>query len=89
MCGRLAQVASRVNSSHGSDVYRINDLVKTVKKWRSATVLKRSPASRSPSLSRGDANERMRARGEKVHCGAMTFAVSGIEPRWVFSDWVA
>ena len=31
ICARLARIASRINALTGSDVYRINDLVKTVK----------------------------------------------------------
>ena len=33
ICARLARIASRINELTGSDVYRINDLVKTVKTW--------------------------------------------------------
>ena len=40
ICAKLARIASRINSLQGADVYRINDLAKTVKKWQPATVLK-------------------------------------------------
>ena len=40
ICARLARIASRINALTGSDVYRINDLVKTVKTWQKATQLK-------------------------------------------------
>ena len=40
ICARLARIASRINELTGSDVYRINDLVKTVKTWQKATQLK-------------------------------------------------
>ena len=33
ICARLAQLAARVISLHGSDIYRIKDLVETVKEW--------------------------------------------------------
>ena len=36
---RLARIASRVNPPQGSDVYRMNDLAKTVEVWREATFL--------------------------------------------------
>lgn len=34
ICARLARIASGANSLNGSDVYRINDLVKSVKVWQ-------------------------------------------------------
>ena len=37
---RSAHIASRVNSLQGSDMYRINDLVKTAKVWQQAAILK-------------------------------------------------
>ena len=40
ICARLARISSRINELTGSDVYRINDLVKTVKQWQPATILK-------------------------------------------------
>ena len=39
ICARLACIASRINSLQGSEVYRINDLIKTVKTWHEATVV--------------------------------------------------
>ena len=38
-CARLARIATRINSLRGSDVYGINDLVKTAKLWNKAAVL--------------------------------------------------
>ena len=32
-----ARLASRINSSQGSDIYQINDLIKIVEEWRQAT----------------------------------------------------
>ena len=40
ICARSARIASRVNSPQGSDVYRINDLARTVEAWRKASTLK-------------------------------------------------
>ena len=37
ICIRLAQLASKVNSSQWSDTYRIDDLPHAVKEWRMAT----------------------------------------------------
>ena len=48
---RLARIASRINSLCGSDVYRINELVREVKKWQKATVLKDASSSRPLALS--------------------------------------
>ena len=36
---RLARIASRVNFLQGSDIYRVNDMAKTVKERRRAAVL--------------------------------------------------
>ena len=37
----LAQLAAKVNSLQGSDVYRINDLIRTAEGWVSQTTLKK------------------------------------------------
>ena len=37
VCARLAHIASRVDMHQGSDIYRINDLIKTVKCWQPRT----------------------------------------------------
>ena len=58
ICARLARTASRVNLLKGSDVYRINDLVKTVKVWQQAAVLKYFSSSRVSKYARGGEDER-------------------------------
>ena len=40
ICARVARIASRINSLFGSDVYRINGLVRAAKEQQRATVLK-------------------------------------------------
>ena len=40
ICARLANIASRITSPCGSDVYRINVLARAAKEWQKATVLK-------------------------------------------------
>ena len=40
ICARLSRIATRIKSLRGVDVFRINDVVKTVKNWQPATVLK-------------------------------------------------
>ena len=46
ICARLARFASRINSLHGSDVYRANELVRAVQDWKKATAPK--PGSSAP-----------------------------------------
>ena len=48
ICVRLARVASRVNALCGTDVLRINELVRSVREWRTAT----APNYASPSRPR-------------------------------------
>ena len=66
VCARLARIASRVNSSLGSDVYRINALVKTVTAWQPAAILKYLSSSHMSKHARGDADGKMRRRGEQI-----------------------
>ena len=61
----LAQLAARMNSPYGGDIYRINDLVKTVKKWQRATL---------KYASQGCAAARMRPKGVKAQRGTATLA---------------
>ena len=43
ICARRGRIAPRVNSSQGSDVYRINDLAQTFKEWGRAAIPKYLP----------------------------------------------
>ena len=72
MCAMLARPASRAHSLQGSDVYRINDLAKTVEVWQEATTLKclSSPHVGQP-VRRNDDGEMMQ-RGGEIHEGTMT-----------------
>ena len=74
ICARMAQLAARVNSIRGKDIYQIYDLVGTVMEWQKATVLKFASTSHSDLSSRRDVDGEMRTRGEKVHRGATTLA---------------
>ena len=69
MCARLARAPSRINAPCGSDVYRINELVRVVKDWQQATVLKyASPSYSWEALGWGDkANGALRKRVDRVH----------------------
>ena len=60
-------MASRVNSPRGSDIYRLNDLAKTLEGRQKATILKYPLASHPDSPARGGVER------EKEQCGATTF----------------
>ena len=94
ICARLARIASRINALRGSDVYRINELVRVVKDWQRATVLKyASPSYPREALGRGDKVEKgLRKGGERVHYGSMTLvrwshAAPGTSRRKECADW--
>ena len=72
ICARLAQIASRVNELKGSDIYRINDLIKTVKIWQPRTVLKYASSPFPLFRPESDRLGRNCTRGEKMHGGAMS-----------------
>ena len=57
----------------GIDIYHINDLIKTAKCWQPRAVLKFASSSNPLSPFEGGAFGRFRARGERIHKGAMTF----------------
>ena len=40
VCARLARSSANLNSLEVIDIYRINDLIRTVKKWQSECALK-------------------------------------------------
>ena len=74
ICARLARIASRKNSLCGSDVYRINDLVKTAKLWQKAAVLIYASSSQLGTVRNSPEGAKMRQREEEIHSGAMTLA---------------
>ena len=53
ICALLARIASRVNSLRGSDVHRINNLLKTVNEWQRAKILKYRSSSNAEKPGRG------------------------------------
>ena len=71
ICARLARIASMINAICGSDVYRINELVRVAKDWQQATVLKYASSCHLwITLGWGDSVQRgLRKRGERVHRG--------------------
>ena len=66
-CARLARIALRLNSRHGSDVSRINPLAETLRAWQQT-------APHPLPGARRDVDGRMRARGEKAHRGMTSIA---------------
>ena len=59
-----------MNSPHGVDIYRINDLIKTGQVWQPAAVLQYASSAHPSEPARDDVDGRMRARGEKIYSGA-------------------
>ena len=79
ICARLAQVAAKVNTSQGGDIYRINDLLGTVMELRKAAISKyassslpRKKVERHGPL--GSEGLTCRYRRRKVLCGTTTLA---------------
>ena len=58
ICARLARIASWISALCGSDVYRINELVRAAEGWQQATALKYASSSLSWEAP---------GRGDKVH----------------------
>ena len=46
ICAHLARITSMINAICGSDLYRMNELVRVAKAWQHATALKYASASR-------------------------------------------
>ena len=74
ICAGLPRIASRINALCGSDVYRINELVRAAKDWQRATVLKYASSANSwKTLGRGDrVKGALRKRGDRAHGKSMT-----------------
>ena len=74
---RVAQLETRVNSLQGSDIYRISEVIQTVKEWQEPVILTYPSSSTASELVQrsGPADRearKSRGRAEKVHFGAMT-----------------
>ena len=72
ICVRLARIAFRINALQGGDVYRINDLAKTAKKWQPATVQKSASSGKLGQENLALRDKDVRYRNEKIHGGAMS-----------------
>ena len=72
ICTGLARPASRVNDLQGPYVHRINDLVRTVKEWAEATILKYASPFNPEDRKKGAVDEDMGVPGGRVHCGTMS-----------------
>ena len=85
ICASLARVASYVSSPQGSDVHRIDDVVKTAEVWRQVVILKYASSSHLGAPARGDVDGRVRCRPERMHCETTSSLVAS---RWkVNVDW--
>ena len=72
ICARSARIASRANTLQGGDVYRINDLVKTAKKWQPAAVLKYVSSAQLGQEILAPRDENVSRRKERIRGNAMT-----------------
>ena len=72
ICDRLARIAHRANPVQGSDVYRINRMVKTAQGLWQAAILKYAASSRPGVPAHRDANGRARSRGGWIRCETKT-----------------
>ena len=80
ICARLARIASRIDTGWlalldiGVDVYRINDLVTTVKKWQPATVLKYVSSGKLDQGALAQRHGDVRHRKERINGNAIALA---------------
>ena len=74
ICARLARIDSRISALCGSDVYRINELVRAGEERQKATALQfASPPRPWKTLGGGGkAKDDLRNRGEIMHSGSMS-----------------
>ena len=62
ICATLARIAPQITSLRSVDVFRINDLVKTVREWQPATV------SKNFAFGKMDQGSSARPRNDERHC---------------------
>ena len=74
ICARLAQLASKVNDLQGSDIYRINALIKNAKIDQPRTILKYASSSFPLFPARSDRKGRPRSYGERLRTGTLSLA---------------
>ena len=72
ICARLAQLASRVNDLQGSNIYRINALIKTAKTEQPRAVLKYASSSSPRFPASLDPRGRLRGNGERVRSSTLS-----------------
>ena len=88
----MARIACRINALQGGDVYRVNDLAKTAKRWQPATVSKYVSSGKFGQGTLAPRVGDVRLRGEKINGDAMTLvgwsdAAFGASPVWENADW--
>ena len=72
ICARLAQRTSKVSDLQGSDIYRINALIKNVKIDKSRTILKYASSSFPLFPAGPDRRGRPRSYGARLHTGTLS-----------------
>merc|ERR1712215_525615 len=72
ICARLAQLSSKGNELQGSDIYRINALIKSVKADQPRTILKYASSSFPLFPAGTDRRGRPRSYGERLSSGALS-----------------
>ena len=69
---RLQRITTRANFLRGGDIAtRADDLVKTVKARQHSAPLRYSSSSNPGAPARGDADGRIRSRGDTIYCGTL------------------
>ena len=71
ICARMARIASRTIALQSGNVYRINDVVKTAKKWQPAAVLKYVSSGNLGQENLALRGEDVRSRTENIHGNTM------------------
>ena len=74
ICARLTKLAPKGNSIRRRDTYRVDDLIKAEQGWQPGAISKYASSSKPRDPARGDVGGCGRARGGKMHGGAMSSA---------------
>ena len=75
ICARLTQLSSKVNERPGSDIYRLNALIKNAKTDQPRAILKYASSSFPPFPVGPDRRGRPRSNGERLSSGVCSLAV--------------
>ena len=86
ICARLARFSANLSSLQVIDVYRINDLIKTVKQWRSECTLKYFAGLPMPARRSLSCPDDGWGRPRPIHEGAMTMRHLALQRRMAAVD---